>query len=406
MTTLNLQVAADTDDGTEKGRGTTWYQTDWDGGTDIATGKLSSTIYDGWARFLNADIPSGATIDSAYFKPYSNGDYNSLPASCEITAVEEASPAAPSGSNFPSGKTWTTARVTWNPDSWSSGRKTSPDIASVIQELVDDVGALTHLLVGWVDDASGNNSYYSWYDYGNSSANSAQLDVDYTAGGTQYEQAVAGTLTTAGALTRETAVTHEGTLTTAGALSRRTTRALAGTLTMSGALVAQARKALAGILTTAGSLARLTARSFGGTLTSAGQLSRKTSYSLAGTLSSAGSLNAIKVTVKSLAGTLTMAGSLSRTAQKSVAGTLTMGGTLGRAISVSVGGTLAMSGSLVRGIRTTVAGALSFVGTLVGQLISGGAALSIIDLGASYDPIIDLGASYDPVINLEASYGD
>ena len=70
-----------------------------------------------------------------------------------------------------------------------------------------------------------------------------------------YEQAVAGTLTSAGTLVKRTNKTLAGTLTSAGAVVKRTARALAGTLTSAGALTKRTGKVLAGVLTSSGTLA-------------------------------------------------------------------------------------------------------------------------------------------------------
>ena len=81
----------------------------------------------------------------------------------------------------------------------------------------------------------------------------------FRAGATTYNQAVAGTLTSAGALTRQTGKTLAGTLSSSGALVKHTTKALAGTLSTAGALVKQTRKALGGTLTSSGGVAILRA---------------------------------------------------------------------------------------------------------------------------------------------------
>ena len=130
----------------------------------------------------------------------------------------------------------------------------------------------------------------------------------FRAGATTYNQAIGGTLTSSGTLTRQTGKALAGTLTTAGALVKHTTKALAGTLTSSGALTA-ARvflKAIGGTLTSSGALVKTTTKTLAGTLSSSGALVRRTTKILAGTLSSAGAL--VKQTRKVLGGTLTSSG--------------------------------------------------------------------------------------------------
>ena len=130
----------------------------------------------------------------------------------------------------------------------------------------------------------------------------------FRAGATTYNQAIGGTLTSSGALVKQTTKSLAGTLTSTGALVRRTTKILAGTLTSSGALTA-ARvflKAIGGTLTSSGALVKTTTKTLAGTLTSSGALVRRTTKILAGTLSSAGAL--VKQTRKVLGGTLTSSG--------------------------------------------------------------------------------------------------
>lgn len=168
-------------------------------------------------------------------------------------------------------------------------------------------------------------------------------------------KSVAGTLTTAGAAIKQTAKSLAGTLTTAGALvsSRLYSLAVTGTLTTAGALARQTNKLAAGTLTTAGSLARSIAKVVAGTLTTAGTLARSTAKSLAGALTTAGALVADFVTggptyTQAVEGTLATAGTLSRSTSKALAGTLTTAGAITRQIAKSLAGTLATVGALLR----------------------------------------------------------
>lgn len=191
----------------------------------------------------------------------------------------------------------------------------------------------------------------------------------FRAGATTYNQAVAGTLTSAGALTRQTGKTLAGTLTSAGALVRRTTKVLAGTLTSAGALIKQAHKVFGGTLTSSGALtaARVFLKAIGGTLTSSGALVKTTTKTLAGTLTSSGAV--IKRTTKGLAGTLTSSGALTgvRVFLKAVGGTLTSSGALVKTTTKTLSGTLSSSGALVRRTTKILAGTLSTAGALVKQ---------------------------------------
>jgi hypothetical protein len=150
--------------------------------------------------------------------------------------------------------------------------------------------------------------------------------VFFLAGATQYNSNVSGTLTSGGAILKQTGKPLSGTLTTAGALLKQAVKALVGTLTTSGALLKQPSKVLAGTLTTAGTLTKQAKKLLAGTLTTAGALVRTANKILAGTLTSTGALT--KQTSKVLAGTLTSAGALLKQAKKLLAGTLTTAGAL------------------------------------------------------------------------------
>lgn len=210
------------------------------------------------------------------------------------------------------------------------------------------------------------------------------------AGGTQTPQSVSGTLTTAGALLKETRRALTGTLTTAGALNKRTSRALVGTLTTAGALSKRVNRALTGTLTfagtltavktalltltgtltTAGALVKHTSRALTGTLTTAGALSKQAQRALTGTLTFAGALAAVKAALRSVAGTLTFAGALTTQAGKTFTATLTLAGTLRAVAQKALAGTLTFTGTLtaVKAALRSVSGTLTFTGTLVAQL--------------------------------------
>ena len=93
-------------------------------------------------RFQNVVVPQGATIDSAYIKLNWEGgeDVNFL-----IAAVDVDDFDAPTDNTYAAHDTETTATVSWNiplEGSQDSGKyfKTSPDIKTIIQEIVDRTG--------------------------------------------------------------------------------------------------------------------------------------------------------------------------------------------------------------------------------------------------------------------------
>lgn len=123
--------------------------------------------------------------------------------------------------------------------------------------------------------------------------------------------AFSGALTSAGSLAFTRLITISHTLLTTGyALRLRPTLALAGTLTTAGAVTVglSLLRTFTGTLSSAGALVATRSLFFGGTLTTAGALVRVPQVILVGTLSSGGNL--LKKAITAFAGTLTSAGAL------------------------------------------------------------------------------------------------
>lgn len=197
---------------------------------------------------------------------------------------------------------------------------------------------------------------------------------DAAAGGTAYTSTVAGSLTSSGTAAKQARKGLTGGLTSSGLAVKRTDKTAAGSLTPSG-LVATARvflQSLAGTLTTAGTLSRRTTRLVAGTLTTAGTAAKQTTRSVVGTLTPAGTL--AKRTGKAAAGTLTSAGSLARRTFRALAGALTPDGLLNAAkqggaqlYQQAVGGALALSGVVSKRTARSVAGTLLTAGVVLAE---------------------------------------
>lgn len=170
----------------------------------------------------------------------------------------------------------------------------------------------------------------------------------------QTQRALTGAVSSAGALASSLLfnVVLTGTLTTAGALSRQTQKVLAATLSTAGALLKQAQRFIAGALSTAGALSsvRFVQVVLTATLSAAGELFKKTQRALTGTLLTAGALATIRVVLLELTATLSTAGALVGQAQKALVGTLSP------------------SGALVKFTQRSLAGAVSFAGAVAGVL--------------------------------------
>ena len=198
--------------------------------------------------------------------------------------------------------------------------------------------------------------------------NTPAIDINKTT--TTYYQATAGTLTTAGAITKESNQALAGILSTAGAITKKGYQTLAGILTTAGAIAKKGYKTLAGVLSTAGDLATQFIAGGGetfyqavaGTLTTAGTVSGKAKKVLAGTLATAGTV--ARKAKKVLAGTITPAGSLTKKSYQALAGILTTAGSLAYKAKKVLAGTLTTAGSLAYKAKKVLAGTLSTAGAI------------------------------------------
>lgn len=136
-------------------------------------------------RFQGVSIPQGATINSAYFKPTSNGNHSALIDT--VLSAQDADDAA-TFSNYADfvGRDKTAESVAWDfgtGDDWTTGELlTSPDISSPIEAVVGRAGwsSGNDLVIFWDDDGSTYGHMRAVYSYNGSSENAAQFEADYT----------------------------------------------------------------------------------------------------------------------------------------------------------------------------------------------------------------------------------
>lgn len=173
MTTVNLQVSASADDAQEAGGGTPSL-TDATIATDVTTKWLGF-------RFQNVAIDQGATITAAtatFHLPSSGLDEPDHP-----IYGEDADNAAAFTTGFHNitDRPRTTATVTWsNTNLGAPGSFSPPDLAAIIQEIVDRPGwangnALVLLIRGSADSL--RDLEVTAYD--GTPANAAQLVIDF-----------------------------------------------------------------------------------------------------------------------------------------------------------------------------------------------------------------------------------
>ena len=133
QTTLNLQVSSGSDNADQSTGGTVWVNDNY---------AILGQNYCGW-RFQNVTIPQGATITSATLelRVYGSGT-SSFNTNLEAQDADSTSAFSTSSYNI-SNRTATTASINWSmgSQSFTDGQVlTSPDISSVVQEVVDRSG--------------------------------------------------------------------------------------------------------------------------------------------------------------------------------------------------------------------------------------------------------------------------
>lgn len=190
MPTVNSQIAANLDDVCSSS--VDFYANNYDCcfvGHSLTHHLLSSGL-----RFQNLAIPKGATIVSAKLSVYAQYSVfwtSALTARVYAEAADDPGAWA-SGTHEPHSATTTSAYVEWSPASWTDDQwHDSPDIKSVIQEIVNRAGWASgnDLCVIWkttLPEDYSSDSFAGFVDYNGSAANCAKLQVEYVAGKPYY----------------------------------------------------------------------------------------------------------------------------------------------------------------------------------------------------------------------------
>jgi hypothetical protein len=226
----------------------------------------------------------------------------------------------------------------------------------------------------------------------------AALMAFIAAAGTQFDQAVSGSITAAGSLVKQAQRKLTGAITGTGALLKSTARALAGSITGAGAVVKQTARKLVGSITGSGALAAsvVFVKSIGGSITAAGSLvgdliegaqtffktvtgsitaagalTRQVAFStlVQGTITAAGVVR--KLTARTLAGSTTAAGVLRRQTQRLLTGTITLAGVIQRLTARKLVGSITAAGVALRAatLLKATSGVITAAGAVARLLI-------------------------------------
>ena len=146
----------------------------------------------GYIRFQNVTVPQGATIASAYLKPYQSG-YPSRTVS--VKGFDKDNVSAPRSGSDLAASNFTTAGITNFVTGTGDGQKTSPDIKTIVQEIVNRSGwssGNSMMFALWIELSSSNTILLSLRSYDYSSASkAAQLVIEYSSGSSTPIAAIA-----------------------------------------------------------------------------------------------------------------------------------------------------------------------------------------------------------------------
>ncbi len=150
-------------------------------------GNLAPNNYSQSLRYLlGGELPVGAVIDDAKLTFYADVADSGTTVNVNIYCEAANNPAAPTTAGDFTGRTRTTAVVNWQPGAWSADTTyDSPDLATIIQELVDAGTSYDTSIQFFIDNngSSGNAVRRSEsYDHA-SSVNNPTLTINYSVGG-------------------------------------------------------------------------------------------------------------------------------------------------------------------------------------------------------------------------------
>lgn len=184
MAQWTAQVSSNLDDG--------WVRrsdSNFSDAQGIYAGDFDATLndYESFIRFPNVTVPQGATITSAYLYITADGTVGTQPWLTKIYGNDVDNATAPTTFAGYDALVRTTAAVDWDPTVWTTATEyQSPDISSIIQEIVDrgswaSGNAMQLLWVG--DDGAGNNGKrVAGHSHNVNPAEAPRLEINYNDG--------------------------------------------------------------------------------------------------------------------------------------------------------------------------------------------------------------------------------
>jgi len=149
-------------------------------------------------RFPSITIPQGSTIDSAKIQFTTDETSDSSVVTLEFSAEDADNPSAFTTTAADiSGRTETTARVSWTPPAWlvlqeKGADQLSPELKTIVQEIVDRAGWVSgNALVIMLRFTSGSGSptreKRTAESYDGVAGDAPEISIDYTVGSSSFK---------------------------------------------------------------------------------------------------------------------------------------------------------------------------------------------------------------------------
>jgi hypothetical protein len=183
----DVGITENGNDGYEEQGSDNWGQDGYPGFNENPLGGYSGMVFHTGLRWGNITIPKSATINTAYIDAYVVN--SSSPTVSVFAWAHDNAPQFNGTTYYPSAVTKTSASV--NSGFGSTGWVTTPNLASVVQEIVSRAGwssgnALNFIIWG------GGADYAFIDDYSKAGENQPQLTITYTAPSQNYTLAAGG----------------------------------------------------------------------------------------------------------------------------------------------------------------------------------------------------------------------
>jgi len=150
-------------------------------------GKSGGQARNNGLVFRNINIPSGATITSAFLTFKAIWTRGGQTPSVIIKGEDSATPSAYGATEDPTTRTYIATTKVWNltPDNWNTGSTyNSEDISNIITSLISTYGAYVNgvIALGVFDNGSSNDNFQGVADYDDLPASAAILTINWTIG--------------------------------------------------------------------------------------------------------------------------------------------------------------------------------------------------------------------------------